>query len=99
MRVIPWCDRQAALPLREIELIGAEILLSGMLAIGVFGLVAVPRRPSARYLLGAAAGAVIAAIICTFGVSQPKLAIQIVLECLAAGLVIAASIEPEIAQR
>jgi hypothetical protein len=84
-----------ALPLREIELVAAEILLSGLLAIGVFGMVGVPRRRSVRYLLGAVAGAMIAAILCTFAVSQPWLALGITLESVAAGLVIAASVVPE----
>jgi VanZ like family/Concanavalin A-like lectin/glucanases superfamily len=85
-----------SLPLREIELVAAEILLSGLFAIGVFGMVGVPSRRSARYFLGAAAGAVIAAIICAFAVSQPGLVLRIVLECVAAGLVISASVVPEI---
>lgn len=92
-RVLPWLPR--SLPVREIELVGAEILLSGLFAIGVFGLLGIPRRPLIRFFAGAAAGAAIAAIICAFAVSQPGLGTRIVMECVAAGLVISASVETE----
>ena len=84
-----------SLPIREIELVVAEVLLSGLFALGIFGQVGVPRRTLARCLLGAGAGAVIAAIICSFAVSRAGLAARITLECIGAGMVVAASVEPE----
>lgn len=84
-----------SIPMRELELVGVEILLSGLFAIGIFGLVGVPRRRLARHCLGAAAGATIAVIICTFGVSRAGLATRIAIECVAAGLVISGSVEAE----
>jgi VanZ like protein len=84
-----------SLPIREIELVGAETLLSGLFAIGIFGLVGVPRRPPVRFFVGAAAGAAIAASIWTFAVSGLGLGSRILVECVGAGLVISASVETE----
>ena len=92
-RILSWLPN--SLPIREIELVGAEILLSGLFAIGIFGLVGVPRRPLVRFFVGAAAGAAIAAITWVFAVSQPGLGTRILMECVAAGLVISASVETE----
>jgi len=89
-RVIHWLP--GSLPVREIELIGAEILLSGLFTIGMFALCGVPRRPLSRFLLGAVAGGAIGAIVWVFGVSNPGLGTRILLECVAAGLVISASV-------
>jgi VanZ like family/Concanavalin A-like lectin/glucanases superfamily len=85
------------LPIREIELGGAEILLSGLFAIGIFALCGVPGRPLSRFLLGAVAGGAIGAIVWVFGVSSPGLGTRILLECTAAGLLISASVEGETA--
>jgi hypothetical protein len=90
-----WLPGQ--LPIREIELGGAEILLSGLFAIGVFALCGVPGRPLSRFLLGAVAGGAIGAIVWVFGISSPGLGTRILLECVAAGLLISASVEGETA--
>jgi VanZ family protein len=92
-RVLHWLP--GSLPVREIELVGAEILLGGLFAIGVFALCGVPARTSSRFLLGAVAGAAIGAIVWVFGVSNPGLGTRILLECVAAGMVISASVESE----
>jgi len=84
-----------SLPVREIELGGAEILLSGLFTIGIFALCGVPGRPLSRFLLGGVAGGAIGAIVWVFGVSEPGLGTRILLECVAAGLVISASVEGE----
>jgi hypothetical protein len=89
-RLLSWLP--GSLPLREIELVGAEILLSGLLAIGVFGLCGVPGRPFGRFLMGAAAGAAVGSIVWIFAVSQPRLGARMLVECIAAGLVISASV-------
>ena len=86
-----------SLPIREIELGGAEILLSGLFTIGIFALCGVPGRPLSRFLLGGVAGGAIGAIVWVFGVSNPGLGTRILLECVAAGLVISASVEGETA--
>jgi hypothetical protein len=78
-------------PVREMELGGAQILFSGLLSLGILALVGIPRRPSTRLFKGAVAGAAIGGTTWVFGVSQPSLGISILLECVAAGLVIAAS--------
>jgi hypothetical protein len=85
------------LPIRGIELGGAEILLSGLFAIGFFSLCGVPVRPLSRFLLGGVAGGAIGAMVWVFGVSNPGLGTRILLECIAAGLLIAASLENEAA--
>jgi VanZ family protein len=90
-RIMPWLP--GSLPIREIELCGAEILLSGLLAIGIFSWSGVPERRWTRYFIGAAAGAVIGAIVWVFAVSSPGLGFRILVECVGAGLVISASIE------
>jgi hypothetical protein len=84
-----------SLPVRQIELGGAEILLSGLFTIGIFALCGVPGRPLSRFLLGGVAGGAIGAIVWVFGVSDPGLGTRILLECVAAGLVISASVEEE----
>jgi hypothetical protein len=94
-RILSWLP--GSLPVREIELGGAEILLSGLLAVGIFALCGIPRRPWIRYLVGAAAGAAIGANVWVFGVSKPGLGIRIFMECVAAGLAVSASVEPETA--
>jgi hypothetical protein len=83
------------LPIREIELGGAEILLSGLFAIGIFALCGVPDRPLSRFLLGGAAGGAIGAVVWFFAVSNPGLGTRILLECVAAGWLISASVESE----
>jgi VanZ like family len=83
------------LPIREIELGGAEILLSGLFTIGIFALCGVPGRRLSRFLLGGLAGGAIGAVVWVFGVTNPGLGIRILLECVAAGLLISASVENE----
>jgi hypothetical protein len=84
-----------SLPIHQIELCGAEIILSGLFSVGIFALCGVPLRPLHRYLLGAAAGTAIGAIVWTFAVTEPGLGIRILLECIAAGLVISTSVAKE----
>jgi hypothetical protein len=55
----------------------------------------VPGRPLSRFLLGGVAGGAIGAIVWFFGISNPGLGTRILLECVAAGLVISASVEGE----
>jgi hypothetical protein len=85
------------LPIRGIELGGAEILLSGLFTIGIFGLCGVPGRPLSRFLLGGVAGGAIGAMVWVFGVSSPGLGARILLECVGAGLLVAASVENDAA--
>jgi hypothetical protein len=92
-RVLAWLPRE--MPIRVIELGASESLLSGLFALGIFAFGGVPRRPSMRLYVGAVGGAAIGAAIWIFGVSEPRLGLHILLECVAAGLVIAASIETE----
>ncbi len=92
-RILSWLP--GPLPIREIELCGAEVILSGLFSVGIFGLCGVPRRPLQRSLLGAAAGSAIGAIVWAFAVSEPRLGIRILLECAAAGLFISTSVADE----
>jgi hypothetical protein len=94
-RIFAWLP--GSIPIREIELGASEALLSGLLAIGIFALVGVPQRPSIRLLAGALAGVAIGAFIWIFGVTAPGLGLRILLECIAGGLVMAASVETETA--
>jgi hypothetical protein len=90
-RILSWLP--GSIPIREIELCGSEILLSGLFSIGIFALGGVPRRWLVRYAVGALAGAAIGAVIWIFGVSRPWLGTRILMECVAAGLLISASVE------
>jgi Concanavalin A-like lectin/glucanases superfamily/VanZ like family len=90
-RILSWLP--GSIPIREIELVGAEILLSGLFAIGVFGLVGVPDRLMIRFFVGAMAGGAIGGMTWAFAVSEVGLGIRILVECVAAGLVVAASVE------
>jgi VanZ like family/Concanavalin A-like lectin/glucanases superfamily len=83
------------IPLREVELVSAEIILSCVFAVGVFGQFGVPRPLWTRYRLGCAAGLVIALIICAFDVTHEGLALRIILECVVGGFLISASVEPD----
>jgi VanZ like protein/concanavalin A-like lectin/glucanase superfamily protein len=93
-RIFAWLPRE--IPIREIELGASEALLSGLFALGIFALAGVPRRPSIRFFTGAAAGFAVGAVIWIFGISEPRLGVRILLECVGAGLVIAASVETEL---
>jgi hypothetical protein len=95
-RVVSLLPRE--IPLREVEMVTVEMLLGGMLTVGLFGQFGVPRRLWTRCMLGAAAGAFVAAIICAFAVSRASLAGHIVVECVAAGMVTAVSAEPEVVE-
>jgi len=96
-RIMHWLP--GSLPVREIELGGAEILVSGLFAIGIFALCGVPGRALSRLLLGGVAAGAIGAIVWAFGVSNPGLGMCILMECVAAGLVVSASVEEETAGR
>jgi VanZ like family len=85
-------------PIREIELGASESLLSGFLSLGIFAVCGVPRPPSMRIFIGALAGFAIGAAVWIFGVSQPRLGLRILLECVGAALVVAMSIETETEQ-
>ena len=89
-RILPLLP--GPLPIREIELCGAEVILSGLFSVGIFALWGVPRRPLHRALLGAVAGSAIGAIVWVFAVSEPGLGIRILLECVGAGLFISTSV-------
>jgi hypothetical protein len=91
-----WSWLPGSLPTRQIELCGAEMLLSGLFSLGIFALCGVPPRPLHRYLLGAAAGTAIGGIVWAFAVSEPWLGIRILLECVAAGFFISTSITEEV---
>jgi hypothetical protein len=80
-------------PIREIELGASESLLSGFLSLGIFAVWGVPRPTSMRIFVGALAGFAIGAAVWIFGVSQPRLGLRILLECVGAALVVAMSIE------
>jgi hypothetical protein len=94
-RIAAWLPR--LVPVREMELGGAQILFSFLFSLGILALAGIPRRLSTRFFAGAIAGAVIGGTTWVFGVSQPSLGIRILLECVAAGLVIVASVEPDTA--
>ncbi|MCU1251794.1 MAG: VanZ family protein, partial [Edaphobacter sp.] len=94
-RISAWLP--GSLPIREMELGGAQILFSGLLSLGILALVGIPRRLSTRLFAGAMAGAAIGGTTWVFGVTQPSLGIRILLECVAAGLVIVASVEADTA--
>jgi hypothetical protein len=96
-RILAWLP--GSLPIHHIELCGAEILLSGLFSVGIFALCGVPRRRLHRYLLGAAAGTAIGAIVWAFAVSEPGLGSRILLECVAAGLFISTAITEETGPR
>jgi Concanavalin A-like lectin/glucanases superfamily/VanZ like family len=87
-----WSMLPGSLPIRQIELCGAEVLLSGLFAIGIFAVSGVPPRRLERYLTGMAAGVAIGAIVWIFAVSDPWLGSRILLECVAAGWLISASV-------
>lgn len=94
-RISAWIP--GLLPVREMELGGAQILFSALFSLGILALVGIPRRLSTRLFAGAIAGAAIGGTTWVFGVSQPSLGIRILLECVAAGLVIVASVEADTA--
>jgi hypothetical protein len=88
-RISAWLP--GSLPIREMELGGAQILFSVLFSLGILASVGIPRRPSTRLFAGAMAGAAVGGTTWVFGVSQPSLGIRILLECVAAGLVTVAS--------
>jgi hypothetical protein len=92
-KLVRWLP--GSLPLREIELGGAEILVSGLFTIGIFALCGVPNRKLLRFLLGGVAGGMIGAVVWAFGVSNPLLGLALLVECVGAGLVISASVDGE----
>jgi hypothetical protein len=83
----------SSIPVREIELGGAEMLVASLFALGVFALSGVPRQLSMRLLAGTAAGVLTGGAVWIFGISEPHLGMRILVECALAGLVIAASIQ------
>ena len=90
-RVLSWLPQP--LPIRAIELGGAEALLSGLLSAGILGIFGVPRRGWLRLSAGLAAGAVIGGIVWIAGVSATHLGLRILLESMVAGLTIAIAAE------
>jgi hypothetical protein len=92
-RILSWLP--GSLPIHQIELCGAEIILSGLFTVGIFALCGVPGRRLHRYLLGAAAGSAIGAVVWVFAVSEPRLGFRIVLECVMAGLFMSTSVADE----
>jgi VanZ family protein len=96
-RIFPWLPRE--IPIREIELGGSEALLSGLFSLGIFAFAGVPHRLSMRLLLGALGGVAIGGAVWIFGVSQPRLGMRILLESIAVGMVIGASMETEAERR
>jgi hypothetical protein len=93
-RIFAWLPRD--MPIREIELGASEALLSGLFSLGIFALAGVPRRLSIRLFAGAAAGFAVGAVIWICGISELRLGMRILLECVGAGLVVAASVETEL---
>jgi hypothetical protein len=89
--VMSWLP--GSLPVRELELGGVEMLLSGLFALGIFALSGIPNRLSQRLLIGFSAGVAIGAAVWVFGISEAHWGRRILLECAAAGLVIAASLQ------
>jgi hypothetical protein len=87
------------MPIRAIELGASEALLSGALALGVFAFMGVPQRLGVRFLVGAAAGVAVGGAVWIFGISQPSLGMRILLECIAAACVIAASVQSQVTDR
>ena len=98
-RLPEWISARlpGSLPIREMELGGAQILFSCLFSLGILALVGIPRRPSTRLFAGALAGVAIGGTTWVFGVTEPSLGIRILLECVAAGLVIVASVEADTA--
>jgi hypothetical protein len=92
-RALAFLPRE--MPIREIELGASESLLSGLCSLGLFALIGVPRRWSLRILAGAVAGSAIGGAVWIFGVTESRLGVRLLLECVAAGMVIAASFETE----
>ena len=82
-------------PLRVIELTAVETLCSSLLTLGLLALPGVPQRRAVGFFLGLLAGVAVGGTIWVFVVSSPGLGMRIVLECVAAGVMPAASIEPE----
>jgi hypothetical protein len=76
-----------------------EMLASSLLALGLFAIRGVPASRVARGLLGLVAGIAVGATVWAFAVSSPGLGVRIMLECVAAGLMIAASVTSETASR
>jgi hypothetical protein len=89
--ILSWLP--GSLPVREIELGGAEMLLASLFSLGIFALSGVPSRWSVRLLTGAAAGIAVGGSIWLLGISEAHLGMRILAECAAAGLVIAASVQ------
>jgi concanavalin A-like lectin/glucanase superfamily protein/VanZ like protein len=92
-KILPWLP--GSLPIREIELCGAEVILSGLFSVGIFALCGVPRRRFHRYLLGGVAGSAIGVLVWVFAVSESGLGIRILLECVGAGLFISTSVSED----
>jgi hypothetical protein len=90
-RVMSWLP--GSLPVRELELGGVEMILASLFSLGVFALSGVPRRLALRLVIGVAAGVAIGGAIWVFGISEGHWGRRILLECVAAGLVIAASVQ------
>jgi hypothetical protein len=88
-----------SIPIPVIEVGVTEMLASSLLALGLFAIRGVPASRVARGLLGLVAGIAVGATVWAFAVSSPGLGVRIMLECVAAGLMIAASVTSETASR
>jgi hypothetical protein len=95
-RLPGWILRRlpGSLPIPEIELSASEIFLGALFAVGFFAVSGTPRRRSIGVLTGLAAGLAIGGSIWIFGVSERNLGIRILLECVAAALVVSFSLVP-----
>jgi VanZ like family len=85
----------AAVPVRELELIVSETVLSGLFTLGILCFNPALGRSTLRYLIGVLAGAVIGGGIWLWGVSAPWLGCQILLECIGASAAVASAVRYE----
>jgi hypothetical protein len=80
-------------PVREIELSISEIVLSSLFSLGLLGFVRTSRPLLVRLSVGALGGFVIGVMTWFLGVSEVVLGLRILAECIAAGVIVAVSIE------
>lgn len=84
-----------SVPIPEIELSLAEIVLTALFASGLFAIWGIADRFAARVPIGVASGLLVGGTIWFFGVSSFRLGFGILLECVAAGVMVAAALSPE----
>jgi VanZ like family/Concanavalin A-like lectin/glucanases superfamily len=90
-RILSWLP--GSIPVHEVELVASEMLLSSLMVMGVFAFGGYSRSLPGRFIVAGLTGTAMGAFIWTFGVSQRGLGVRILLECIAAALVIAGSVE------